>query len=322
MLESDQYYRFYADGGSYRYGMNGQEKDLEIAEGVYTAEFWEYDSRLARRWNTDPVVKYSQSRYCTFDNNPILLIDPSGRVAELPQAGTHTIKDQHEITVQYNKDGSHTIQETRSTIVQQIDQDGTYAVDITETSKTSTTTITVDASGNTTSFSSTVATSTSYSRNYKDPCTGGTTLVNQTGDHSMDGTTMVNSTGAAAAVSLETRGSIELQNYVAAVSNYVKDPNSKFDSPIQAAAEASKEDAGDILLYTGTAISEGIGGAAGMSAGAVIGAISSVNDQLVDSKIHDPWTFYRSNRFGIVVGEQDPTLNPNWWQNGDRPTPQ
>ena len=35
----------------YRYGMNGQEKTDEIHNGHYTAEFWEYDSRLGRRWN-------------------------------------------------------------------------------------------------------------------------------------------------------------------------------------------------------------------------------------------------------------------------------
>ncbi len=40
--------------GSYRYGMNGQEKDDEIAQGIYTAMYWEYDSRLGRRWNLDP----------------------------------------------------------------------------------------------------------------------------------------------------------------------------------------------------------------------------------------------------------------------------
>ena len=43
-----------------------------------TAEFWEYDSRLGRRFNTDPVVYPWQSTYACFNNNPIYFIDPSG----------------------------------------------------------------------------------------------------------------------------------------------------------------------------------------------------------------------------------------------------
>jgi hypothetical protein len=44
------------DKDRYRFGFNGQEKVNEIA-GVgnhNTAEFWEYDTRLGRRWNLDP----------------------------------------------------------------------------------------------------------------------------------------------------------------------------------------------------------------------------------------------------------------------------
>ena len=66
----------------YRYGMNGQEKDLEIAEGIYTAEFWEYDSRITRRWNTDPIVKPNQSPYETFDSSPIWIRDIHGNTGE------------------------------------------------------------------------------------------------------------------------------------------------------------------------------------------------------------------------------------------------
>ncbi len=49
----------HASSGDYRYGFNGQESDGEIkGEGNhYTATFWEYDPRTARRWNLDPVVK-------------------------------------------------------------------------------------------------------------------------------------------------------------------------------------------------------------------------------------------------------------------------
>ena len=66
------------NGNDYRYGMNGQEEDYEIAEGIYTAEYWEYDSRIGRRWNTDPIVKPFESPYATFRNNPIYFADPSG----------------------------------------------------------------------------------------------------------------------------------------------------------------------------------------------------------------------------------------------------
>jgi RHS repeat-associated protein len=63
----------------YRYGMNGQEKDDDVADGVFSAQYWEYDSRIGRRWNVDPVVNPSESSYACFQNNPILLNDPNGR---------------------------------------------------------------------------------------------------------------------------------------------------------------------------------------------------------------------------------------------------
>ena len=70
--------RNYQSSNSYRYGMNGQEKDLEIFEGAMTAEFWEYDSRIGRRWNVDPIVKDWESPYACFSNNPIYYADPAG----------------------------------------------------------------------------------------------------------------------------------------------------------------------------------------------------------------------------------------------------
>ena len=70
--------KFSAAGSGYRYGFNGQENSDEIFEGSTTAEYWEYDSRLGRRWNIDPVSKAFLSDYCTFGNNPILYLDPSG----------------------------------------------------------------------------------------------------------------------------------------------------------------------------------------------------------------------------------------------------
>lgn len=64
----------------YRSGLNTQEKDNEIygTGNCYSAEFWQYDPRLGRRWNTDPVLKEWESSYATISNNPILFIDPKG----------------------------------------------------------------------------------------------------------------------------------------------------------------------------------------------------------------------------------------------------
>ncbi len=66
--------------GDYRFGFNGQEKDNEIA-GIgnhNTALFWEYDTRLGRRWNLDPVDQINISNYACFGNNPILMTDELG----------------------------------------------------------------------------------------------------------------------------------------------------------------------------------------------------------------------------------------------------
>lgn len=64
----------------YRYGFNGQEKSNELNKdgNLYTAEFWEYDGRINRRWNTDPVTKPYESPYSVLGDNPISIIDPNG----------------------------------------------------------------------------------------------------------------------------------------------------------------------------------------------------------------------------------------------------
>ena len=70
----------YANRGGYRYGFNGQEKSDEIkGEGnSYTALYWEYDSRIGRRWNVDPKPNISISQYVAFLNNPIAHFDVYG----------------------------------------------------------------------------------------------------------------------------------------------------------------------------------------------------------------------------------------------------
>ncbi len=69
-----------AQTNRYSYRFNGQEGDDEIAGvgNIMTAEFWEYDTRLGRRWNCDPIIKPRESHYATFGNNPIILVDPDG----------------------------------------------------------------------------------------------------------------------------------------------------------------------------------------------------------------------------------------------------
>lgn len=68
--------------GEYRYGFNGQEKDDEVSGSgnSYTAEFWQYDSRLGRRWNIDPEFKRvpSWTPYHINFMSPIWFSDPDG----------------------------------------------------------------------------------------------------------------------------------------------------------------------------------------------------------------------------------------------------
>ena len=72
----------------YRFGFNGQEKSPEIAQNITTAEFWQYDARIARRWNVDPVIKEYESPYAALSGNPIWLMDQNGADTTLPRAGT------------------------------------------------------------------------------------------------------------------------------------------------------------------------------------------------------------------------------------------
>ncbi|MCC5915989.1 MAG: hypothetical protein JJU02_01545, partial [Cryomorphaceae bacterium] len=66
--------------GDYRYGFNTQEKVDEVkgSGNHYTAEFWEYDPRVVKRWNTDPKPNPSFSPYAINQCNPIWFSDPMG----------------------------------------------------------------------------------------------------------------------------------------------------------------------------------------------------------------------------------------------------
>src|SRR5690606_20889566 len=75
----------------YRYGgANGQEKVDEISGlgNHYTAEYWEYDSRVLRRWNRDPKPNPSFSEYACFANNPIVFVDILGDTSEFYNIST------------------------------------------------------------------------------------------------------------------------------------------------------------------------------------------------------------------------------------------
>ena len=65
---------------SYRFGFNKQEKVDEIsgAGNHTTATYWEYDTRLGRRWNLDPKLDAWESPYVAFADNPIRFSDILG----------------------------------------------------------------------------------------------------------------------------------------------------------------------------------------------------------------------------------------------------
>jgi len=67
-----------AGSTAYRYGFNGQEKTPEVSSSSFTAEYWQYDARIARRWNVDPVRKESLSGYSVNGLNPIWYMDRFG----------------------------------------------------------------------------------------------------------------------------------------------------------------------------------------------------------------------------------------------------
>ncbi len=68
-----------------KFGFNGQQRDDEVygKGNLNTALFWEYDTRLARRWNIDPIGKPSLTSYHAFEDNPILFSDILGNTVEI-----------------------------------------------------------------------------------------------------------------------------------------------------------------------------------------------------------------------------------------------
>jgi hypothetical protein len=66
------------NGSAYDFGFNTQMESPEILPGHTTAMYWEYDGRIGRRWELDPVVKVWESGYACLGNNPIWLSDKYG----------------------------------------------------------------------------------------------------------------------------------------------------------------------------------------------------------------------------------------------------
>ena len=63
-----------------------RKRESELNEDITTAQFWEYESRIGRRWNVDPVTKEFESPYATFSKYPIYYTDTKGADSE-PQGG-------------------------------------------------------------------------------------------------------------------------------------------------------------------------------------------------------------------------------------------
>jgi RHS repeat-associated protein len=94
LSEVKSYTDFYAFGSvkpgrvyqaeQYRYSFNGQEREHEItgSPSHSSAEYWMYDSRIARRWEIDPVFISELSPYSTYNLNPIRFNDPKGLSGE------------------------------------------------------------------------------------------------------------------------------------------------------------------------------------------------------------------------------------------------
>ncbi len=75
MLQPGRHY----EGGEWRYGFNGQERQVSLTSGgVLTAPFWAFDPSSTRRWELDPKPDFERSPYSTFASNPIANFDRLG----------------------------------------------------------------------------------------------------------------------------------------------------------------------------------------------------------------------------------------------------
>ena len=98
VLNANDYYAFGMqmpnrsfNGGDYRYGFNGMEKDEESkgSGNSYTTFFRQYDPRMGRWLSHEPKPVSWESPYAAFRNNPLLFNDPQG---DCPDGDCQTVK--------------------------------------------------------------------------------------------------------------------------------------------------------------------------------------------------------------------------------------
>ena len=69
-----------------------------------TALFWEYDTRLGRRWNLDPKPQVFISDYAVLGNNPIINTDILGdKFTDSAKKGADNLKNQANVYINANK---------------------------------------------------------------------------------------------------------------------------------------------------------------------------------------------------------------------------
>ena len=73
------------NGGGYRYGYTGHEKESDMAEGVYTTQYRLLDTRLGRWMSVDPLfAKYpNMGSYGYCEGNPVRFIDLKGQYRQV-----------------------------------------------------------------------------------------------------------------------------------------------------------------------------------------------------------------------------------------------
>ncbi len=113
----------------YRYGFNGQESDGEVygEKESYTAQFWQYDSRLGRRWNVDPVFKEYESPYACFAGNPVWFVDVKGDTIKTSQEGFDIINEG--LTAVLGENHGFNYDALKGIVTYSPPEDGTYTAD-------------------------------------------------------------------------------------------------------------------------------------------------------------------------------------------------
>jgi len=101
---------YQAGTSSYRYSINGQEVEFDLNKNITSALYWEYDSRIGRRWNVDPLTSHHKqiglSPYNAFSNNPIQYFDPKGMIWEDPKDAKRLNKFINDRIESINKDNT------------------------------------------------------------------------------------------------------------------------------------------------------------------------------------------------------------------------